>query len=325
MPRKEVSVAVLATLLKSFHTQVFRGFRLAAERDPVYFWEMTCYFAHGPDHEKMRRQAQEALKGSYSYIFSVGAMFTKILHDEMQAIGIKKPVIFAGTGHPKDIGLIASPDKPEGNFTGVEMESSPPTLPIHILNTCFPQAKRIILPYYSSGRAHKLKSIVESIKTEASSLNISLDPCPLDERDEIHTVDTKKLSNYDALLFVEGGFVGEEMAYLRNVCTESKTLISASGLYCASEGAACSYGAGIEELGFKAFDLMRQLIILDTKPQDTPVKIIPDTGSIVINERAVYAQGGHISPKLRSALMMGSIKIDGHYLPIHLHEDHTSA
>ena len=273
----------------------------------------------------MQIQAQRALRANHDFILCIGATATRILATEMHKLNIYKPTVFAGSGHPLQLGVVKSFVKPGGCFTGVEMVPAPPLLPVHLVKACFPDVSSIFFPYYPGGQAGNLDDLAPRLQETANSLDMDLDLYPINSGEDIRTIPQETLEKHDALLFVEGGITGEEMPHLTRACRDAHTLIFASGLYCASQGAACSYGAGIEELGLQAFMQMHAIAVERHSPSTLPVITVPNSAAVIINEEAVNAQGGSISTSVRDALDLGFITIDGHQLPIHLIDDNGNS
>lgn len=320
MIKRNFSVAVLSISADAFHAEVLRAFNNAAQGDRKRTWHLTKYFSTGTDMKLMHEQAQRALRATHDYIFCIGATATRILAEEMHNLTIYKPAIFAGTGHPLQLGVVKSFIKPGGFFTGVEMVPAPPLLPVHLVKTCFPDVSSIFFPYVPAGQAGNLDELAPRIQEAAQALDMDFDLYPVSDCEDIRAIPQETLEKHDALLFVEGGIMGKEMAHLSTACRDAHTLIFASGLYCAEQGAACSYGAGIEELGLQAFMQLHALAVDQQSPNTLPVITVPNTAALIINEEAVIAQGGNISDSLRDALNYGFITVDGHQLPIDLYD-----
>jgi ABC-type uncharacterized transport system substrate-binding protein len=325
MIKRDFSIAVLSISSLSFHAEVFKAFNNAAQGDRKRTWALTKYFSVDADRDLMRTLTQRALKANHDFIFCIGASATRILAEEMHNLNIYKPTVFAGTGHPLQLGVVKSFIKPGGCFTGVEMVPAPPLLPIHLAKRCFPDISSIFLPYFPDGQAGNLDELAPKLQEEASALGIDLDLYPVSSREDIRSIPLESLEKHDALLFVEGGITGKEMPHLARMCRQTHTLIFASGLYCAAQGAACSYGAGIQELGLQAFMQMHAIAVERRTPSTMPVITLPNTAAVIINEEAVTAQGGVISNSVRNALDLGFITVDGHQLPIHLIDDNEDS
>lgn len=320
MIKRNFSIAVLSMSSMAFHAEVFKAFNDAAQGDRKRTWTVTKYFSTNADKTLMHQQAQRALRANHDFVFCIGALATRILAEEMHNLTIFKPTVFAGTGHPLQLGVVKSFVKPGGCFTGVEMVPAPPLLPVHLAKACFPDISSLFFPYFPAGQGGNLDELAPKLLEEANSLDMEFDPYPVTSLEEIHTIPQETLEKHDALLFVEGGIIGKEMPYLARACRDANTLILASGLYCAAQGAACSYGAGIEELGLQAFMQVHAIAVDGHSPSTLPVTTVPNTAAVIINEEAVIAQGGTISESLRSALEHGFITVDGHHLPISLYE-----
>jgi putative tryptophan/tyrosine transport system substrate-binding protein len=236
--------------------------------------------------ERLPELAAELVKLNPDVIVAFGSGRTAIA---MKAVTSTIPIVFAGTGDPVAVGLVASYSRPGGNVTGISdraVELSAKRL--DLLKEVVPKAQRIAVLWNADDVAMTLR--YREIEKAAGKLQVSVQPLGVREPDDFDTAFVAMTKDRpDAIIMVTDALT----ILNRKKVVEFATAHGIPAMYefgsIVREGGFISYGPDLEEM-LRASAYYVDRILKGAKPADLPVEQ-PTRYYLVVNLKTAKSLG----------------------------------
>jgi putative tryptophan/tyrosine transport system substrate-binding protein len=246
----------------------------------------------GPDPQRMRTVAAEAIRLTPDVIVTATNLLTSIVGERTRTI----PIVFAGAGDAVGTGLVASMAHPGGNITGfTTYESQIAGKKLELLKQAAPNLTRVAA-IYTPGGAGSLGQL-HVTESAASALNLSVAAIATRDGDEMErAVDTFAGEPNGALTVLTGPAVIANRARIISLAARHRLPAIYSGRYSVLEGGLMSYGASIASIVPGAASYVDR-VLRGEKPGDLPVQLATNY-EFVINLKTARALGLTMPPAL---------------------------
>jgi putative ABC transport system substrate-binding protein len=183
------------------------------------------------------------------------------------------PVVFTAVTDPVGAKLVADPEKPGGNITGVT-DMSPIRAHLQLIQEITPNAKRVGVPH-NPGEANSL-SLLERLKEEAGPLGLEIVEAPATRSSDVLGAAQSLVGKADAMYIPTDNTIVSALEAVIRVAVDNKIPVYAADTDSVPRGAMAA-------LGFNYYDVGRQTgkivlrILKGEKPGDIPVEGIEKT------------------------------------------------
>ena len=206
------------------------------------------------------------------------------------------PIVFAIDGHPVDLGLVASLNRPGGNLTGLTQFTGPlEAKRLGLLRELVPTATTmavLVNPSYANAKA-QLKDIEEG----ARRIGVRLVTLTATSESDFEPVfDALARQRVDALIVGSDPFFNTRRDRLVALAARHKVIAIYEFREFAAAGGLMSYGANLAD-GYRQIGAYTGRILKGAKPSELPV-LQPTRFEFVVNLKTAKAMGITIAQSL---------------------------
>ncbi len=205
------------------------------------------------------------------------------------------PIVFTAVTDPVGAGLVANPESPDANVTGVS--DLQPVEPILELAKQFnPDAKSVGI-VYNAGESNSVY-IVEAAKEAAGAMGLEIVDATAGNSSEVQAAAKSLVGRVDAIAVIGDNTAVTALEAIVKVCNEAKIPLLAGDTDSVKRGAAAGYGFDYKDLGMQA-GYQAAMILGGTPIAEIPVEYAANL-QLSINETAAADQGVTIPADLVS-------------------------
>ena len=196
-----------------------------------------------------------------------------------------RPILFTAITDPVGAGLVADPDAPSANVTGVsDMQPVKPIL--ELAQTFRPDAKNVGM-VYNAGESNSV-FLVKQAEKDAATMGLTIVKAPAGTSAEVQAAAKSLVGRVDAIAVIGDNTAVSALEAIVKVCEENKIPLVAGDPDSVKRGAVACYGFDYYDLG-KQTGAMAAQILGGTPIADIPVQFAENL-QLSINEKAAAAQ-----------------------------------
>jgi putative ABC transport system substrate-binding protein len=217
------------------------------------------------------------------------------------AVALRKtrstPVVFVVVTDPIDAGLVANPNRPEGNFTGfANFEPSIGGKWIETLKELAPSITRMAIVFDPANRPDLSPYYRPSLKAAARSLGVELIDCPIHTPADLECAVAGPAQPHTGVVVLPDSTTTQHRELLAEWTAEHRLPAIYPYRYFAQSGGLASYGIDTVDL-FRRSAVYVDRILNGWKLADLPVQM-PTKFEFVLNLKAAKALGLDLTPSL---------------------------
>lgn len=304
---QKFNIAVL-TKNAPFYREVCQGLEEAIKRrNKADIFELRYFYGEGMNKTLSKAMIEEAIGSQPDAIVSIGVTFS-----QLAGMGLKKrnssiPLIFAGPGNPKGLGIIKNLEQPEENITGVALTPASHLQAARLLLLLKPNASHILIPYNPLASCGILEPIVDQLTSFFKSYGKKTTVLPLNTVGEVLSKISAFINVVDVIMCLEGDFIGEAESGLIKLCSQHQISLFAKDLGCIKNGAAFGFGTSPETIGNKAYCYLKKILENKVAIKDLPVQWVDYARKIGVNLTAAKKQNLRVPEDILLCLSRGVV------------------
>lgn len=243
------------------------------------------------NEDSLRSRAYLEEDGKFAFYISMGTFFTTTLSRIYKGIE-PVPMMFIGIDDPVAVGVVQSLEKPGVPVSGIVMEPDSPTVLAALIASCYPQYKKVFLPYTCKSISLRTYERAEAAAAYLRRHNIEVMAVPVKSIEETARATDKYLPIADSILLLEGCLTGQMVPIFARLCFRSeKTLFASVGKAGVFMGAAFSYGPDYTPVIKAGVAMIHRHFDMRKSMESMPVQMVPNNRVLYINEAVLRLLG----------------------------------
>lgn len=219
------------------------------------------------DKARLENEARRLLSAKVDLIYAMSTPATLAAKKVTHQTGL--PVVFGPVSSPVKAGIVESLSRPGGNVTGVTFGSQEPRR-LEMLLKIAPAVKKLYVPYNPDDKSPRLG--LQRLQTPAAKFGVRMHLEHVRSREELKSALKRFPADMDAIFVPTDSLMVSLTDILVEFSVAKKLPMSTPHRDGVANGALCSYGFSIRDVGQQAARLVAQ-VLGGTQPKNLPVEL----------------------------------------------------
>jgi len=291
------SVALITPVGMGIHGEVVSGFIQENERLKQPF-RVYPYYTRGVNTIDVTHCVEEVLQENFNLIVTVGLVASKVAHEILIKKNKTIPLLSVGITDKIASSVLQPFMDKYGYSSALFYTRSLPEKALQFLYECKPNMHRLLLPAEITKEEAMIDSTTFWLIQEAKQIeefciskNISFDFHHYSLIGGLFDFVKDKINDYDAIFLLEGTMAIEIHADTGELCNAAGVTLFSGTLEAVKTSSALGYGTSFFDLGIKAIDCAKQILLEGIAPNNLPFYMAEDTRRPAINTSLATHQG----------------------------------